>query len=165
MLHYNTLRYVTLRYATLRYSKLHYITIHYITLHYNTYTFTPCLDRSATKENKKINRQSELDISNRQIFQKRAVHPDCATSQRLAFKGDLSTSQHCIAHGHLAGFHASRAYQLVNRAERILHAPCFHGSVFVGVLRIQKSGHLLVLAASRECSTCYTQKVISLPNS
>ena len=45
-----------------------------------------------------------------------------------------------------------------------LRAPCFDGSVFVGVLRIQKWGRVLVLAASRECNTCYTQKVNSLPN-
>ena len=45
-----------------------------------------------------------------------------------------------------------------------LRAPCFDGSVFVGVLRIQKWGRVLVLAASRECSACYIQKVNSLPN-
>ena len=47
----------------------------------------------------------------------------------------------------------------------VLRASCFDGSVFVGVLRIQKWGRVLVLAASRECSACCTQKVNPLPNS
>ena len=39
-----------------------------------------------------------------------------------------------------------------------LRTPCFDGSVFVGVSRMQKWGRVLVLAASRECSACYTPK-------
>ena len=46
-----------------------------------------------------------------------------------------------------------------------LRPPCFDGNVLVDVLRIQKWARVLVLAASRECSTCDTQKVHPLPNS
>ena len=43
--------------------------------------------------------------------------------------------------------------------------PALTEAFLVGVLRIQKWGRVLVLAASRECSTCDTQKVNPLPNS
>ena len=61
------------------------------------------------------------------------------------------------------GFRESSLDPVVSVA--VLRAPCFDGSVFVGVLRIQKWGRVLVLAASRECSACCTQKVNPLPNS
>ena len=41
---------------------------------------------------------------------------DCQTSQRLVFKRDLSSSQHCITHSKRVDSCVSLAYQLVSRA-------------------------------------------------
>ena len=97
-----------------------------------------------------VNRYLQTTRKTRQRIESYVIndHRSCSVDKRLSAVSQifLFFSQAAVIRAH------------------VLRAPCFDGSVFVGVLRIQKWDRVLVLTASRECSTCYTQKVNSLPN-